>query len=154
MQPFFNDLFVFAVFCLNFSSIRTAYYPGASLFLACVASVSAYFRSKKRGTRARSSDCGDRSGLNRTQGKRGEISSRLYFLVNFSPALLGSCLFIILGPTVAPENYRLLSFVSFLCFFRYVLFSFFAVRIILECKTTCSISLASKFSVFFCPLQL
>ena len=75
-----------------------------------------WFRSKERGTRARSSDGGDRSGLNHTRGKRGEVSSRFYFLVNFSPALLCSWLCIILDPTTAPENYPLLSFVSFLSF--------------------------------------
>ena len=95
-----------------------------------------WFRSKERGTRARSSDGGHRSGLNHTRGKRGKVSPRFYFLVNFSPALLGSWLCIILDPTAAPENYPLPSFVSLLCFFRYVLFCFFAIRIILECKQT------------------
>ena len=55
--PFFN---------FKVSSIRTAYFPGASLFLDSLLSLrSKRFRAvsgkEERGTRARSSDCGDRS---------------------------------------------------------------------------------------------
>ena len=55
--PFFN---------FKFSSIRTAYYPAASLFLDGLLSLrTKRFRAvsgkEGRGTRARSSDCGDRS---------------------------------------------------------------------------------------------
>ena len=55
--PFFN---------FNVNAIRTACYPGASLFLAGLLSLrSKRFRAvsgkEERGTRARSSDCGDRS---------------------------------------------------------------------------------------------
>ena len=41
----------------------------SSLFLECVASLSVRFRIKERGTRARSSDGGDWSGLDSYTGK-------------------------------------------------------------------------------------
>ena len=43
----------FFFFSLNFSSLRAACYPGVSLSVACVASVSLRFRSKERGVEER-----------------------------------------------------------------------------------------------------
>ena len=90
--PFFN---------FKVSSIRTAYFPGASLFLDSLLSLrSKRFRAvsgkEERGTRNEERERGVQivgTGAcfeKRTRGKRGEISSRFFFLVIFSPALLGS----------------------------------------------------------------
>ena len=86
----------------------------------------------------------------RTRGKRGEISYRFFFLVIFSPALLGSwlCIIVILDSTEAPSMKVHCFFCLFSLFFCFV-FSFLLlvivtflrfvvssspIRITLECK--------------------
>ena len=64
--------FFVCLFCLILALSVLSVIPEqtSSLFLECVASVSVRFRSKERGTRARSSDGGDWSGLDSYTGKR------------------------------------------------------------------------------------
>ena len=72
MTSLFLPSFFVCLFCLILALSVLSVIPEqtSSLFLECVKSVSVRFRSKERGTRARSSDGGDWSGLDSYTGKR------------------------------------------------------------------------------------
>ena len=110
-NPSFNDVFVLAHF-LILMLVRSglpiipelAY--SYTVFLASVPSVSVRFRAKRDDERERGVQIVGTGACfkKRTRGKRGEISSRFFFLVIFSPALLDSWLCIILDSTEAPSE--------------------------------------------------
>ena len=115
-----------------------------TVFLASVPSVSVRFRAKRDGEREHGVQIVGTGACfkKRTQGKRGEISSRFFFLVIFSPSLLCSWLCIILDSTEAWHEGPLLSFVCFFFFCCCLFLSLFLrfvvssspIRITLECK--------------------
>ena len=99
--PFFN---------FNVGSIRTAYYPGSSLFLdGHLSQCSKRFRAvSEQRTRNKNAEFRlwrpERVLESVHREKEGRSSFFLFFLVDFSPDLLGSWLCIILDPTAAPSE--------------------------------------------------
>ena len=143
-------------FSFDVSAIRTAYYPGASLFLdGHLSKCSKRFRAvsgKERGTRARSSDGGDRACFRkRTRGKRGELFSLFIFPRQFFVRSLRLLVLYYPGSywgTQREVNWQeapLLSLVSFVCFyfsfcFQYMSF-FFCLLLPLFCVLLCLLPL-------------
>ena len=133
-NPSFNDVFVLAHF-LILMLVRSglpiipelAY--SYTVFLASVPSVSVRFRAKRDEERERGVQIVGTGACfkKRTRGKRGEISSRFFFLVIFSPALLGSwlCIIVILDSTEAPST-KTRCFLLFVFFVFLFCFFFFA----------------------------
>ena len=119
-NPSFSDLFVLAVFlfvCLFCLILALSVLPvipeqTSSLFLECVASVSVRFRIKERGTRARSSDGGDWSGLDSYTGKNEEGGWGWW-----PPAR---------SRLTSGADMKLCCFLLFVFLFRFVFFSFSA----------------------------
>ena len=123
------------------------------LLIASVARVFVRFRAKREEERERGVQTVGTGACfkKRIRGKRGEISSHLFFLVIFSPALLGSwlCIIVLLDSTEAPSMkvrcfllfvFFVFLFVFFSClllvivtFLRFVVSSS-PIRITLECK--------------------
>ena len=122
-NPSFSDLFVLAVFfclfacflfCLILALSVLPIIPEqtSTLFLECVTSVSVRFRIKERGTRARSSDGGDWSGLDSYTGKNEEGGWGWW-----PPAR---------SRLTSGADMKLCCFLLFVFLFRFVFFSFSA----------------------------
>ena len=110
-------------FSLNFSSLRAACYPGVSLSVACVASVSLRFRSKERGVE-------ERERRVQIVGTGACFKNRTCFLL-----------------------FVFYFFCLLLSLFCVLLCLFFPLQNSIRMQTNCSISLASKSSVHSSPLQ-
>ena len=134
----FVCLFV-CLFCLILALSVLPIIPDqtSSVFLECVASISVRFRIKERGTRARSSDGGDWSGLDSYTGKATRRGVRRGG--GWPPAR---------SRLTSGADMKLCCFLLFVFLFRFVFFSFAAcychflsfvvssslVGITLECK--------------------
>ena len=133
-------------FSFDVSAIRTAYYPGASLFLdGHLSKCSKRFRAvsgKERGTRARSSDCGDRSVFQKayTGKTRGALLSFYFSSSIFRPISQapGSVLSRILlrHPARSKLTGSSAAFFSFFCLFLFfVLFPIYVFFFLLVIVT-------------------